>query len=137
MSPNAPDKKSKRKILPYNPKLKPIARELRNNMTHAETKLWNSLKQRQMMGFDFDRQRPIDQYIVDFYSKELMLAIEVDGRSHDDPKQYIKDQFRQQKLENLGVNILRFNDEEIASDVNGALDAIETWIKQNAGGQET
>ena len=51
-------------------------------MTLCEAILWKELKQKQMMGFDFDWQRPIDNYIVDFYCKDLMLAIEVDGASH-------------------------------------------------------
>jgi len=73
----------RRKILPYNPKLKPLAKALRKNMTLAEVLLWNKLKQKQMLKYDFDRQRPIDNYIVDFYCKDLMLAIEIDGSSHE------------------------------------------------------
>jgi len=69
----------KRKILPYNPKLKEYARRNRRNMLLPEVLLWNELKNGKMLGFDFDRQRPIDQFIVDFYCKDLMLAIEVDG----------------------------------------------------------
>ena len=55
----------RRKILPYNPKLKPLAKALRNDMTLSEVLLWNELKQKKMLGYDFDRQRPIDNYIVD------------------------------------------------------------------------
>ena len=72
----------RRKIIPYNPKLKEYARKLRKNSTFTEIMLWNYLKGKQMKGFDFDRQRPIDKYIVDFYCKDLQLAIEVDGESH-------------------------------------------------------
>lgn len=74
---------TRRRILPYNPILKQRAKELRANMTLSEVLLWNHLKNRQIHGFDFDRQRPIDQYIADFYCKDLILAIEVDGSSHD------------------------------------------------------
>ena len=52
-------------------------------MTLSEVLLWNELKQKKILGFDFDRQRPIDECIVDFYCKELMLAIEIDGASHN------------------------------------------------------
>ena len=52
-------------------------------MTIAEVMLWNSIKNKALLGFDFDRQRPIDNYIIDFYCKELKLAIEIDGGSHD------------------------------------------------------
>ena len=72
----------KRKIIPYNPKLKELARELRNNSTKAEIILWLKLKNKQLYGYDFHRQKPIDNYIVDFFCQELMLAIEVDGYSH-------------------------------------------------------
>ncbi len=65
----------KRKIIPYNPKLKPLAKALRKNMTFAEVLLWNELKNKQMLGYDFDRQRPIDNYIIDFYCKDLMLPL--------------------------------------------------------------
>lgn len=73
----------KSKIIPYNPKLKELAKSLRKNVTFSEVLLWNELKQKKMLGYDFDRQRPIEEYIVDFYSKDLMLAIEVDGDSHN------------------------------------------------------
>ena len=59
----------RRKILNYNPRLKELAKKLRKNMTLAEVLLWNELKQKKLLGFDFDRQRPIDEYIVDFYCK--------------------------------------------------------------------
>lgn len=67
------------KIIPYNKNLKYLARKLRKDMTFGEVLLWNELKDDKFWGFDFDRQRCIDNYIVDFYCKELMLAIEVDG----------------------------------------------------------
>ncbi|MGI9542140.1 MAG: endonuclease domain-containing protein, partial [Cyclobacteriaceae bacterium] len=72
---------ARRKIIPYNPKLKAIAKMLRKNMTLSEVLLWNELKQKQMLGHDFDRQRPINIFVVDFYCKDLRLAIEVDGDS--------------------------------------------------------
>jgi very-short-patch-repair endonuclease len=60
---------TRRKIIPYNPKLKKLAKTLRQNMTLSEVLLWNHLKQKKMCGYDFDRQRPIDEYIVDFIVK--------------------------------------------------------------------
>ena len=86
-----------RKILYYRPELKKRARKLRKNMTLAEVLLWKRLKGKQVMGYDFDRQRPIDKYIVDFYCKDLRLAIEIDGRSHDHKER--ADQRRQSALE--------------------------------------
>ena len=71
--------KIKRKIYPYNPKLKLLARKLRNNSTYAEVLLWNQLKNKKLNGYDFHRQKPIDNYILDFFCYDLMLGIEVDG----------------------------------------------------------
>ena len=73
----------KNEIIPYKPYLKKLARQLRLNSTLSEVLLWNELKQKKMHGYDFDRQKPIDDFIVDFYCKRLKLAIEIDGESHD------------------------------------------------------
>jgi len=118
----------RRKILPYNPKLKPLAKALRQNMTFSEVLLWNELKQKKMLEYDFDRQRPIDNYIVDFYCKDLMLAIEVDGISHDFEEVRDNDEIRQKRLEDLGVNFLRFDDREVKRDMANVLRTIEYWI---------
>jgi len=118
----------KRKIIPYNPKLKELVRKLRKNMTLSEVLLWNELKQKKMLGYDFDRQRPIDNYIVDFYCKDLQLAIEIDGLSHDFEDVYLYDKNRQKRLEDLGVNFIRFDDLEVKKDMINVLRTIETWI---------
>ena len=97
-------------------------------MTLAEVLLWNHLKRKQMRGYDFDRQRPIDEYIVDFYCKDLMLAIEIDGTSHDHTSSYARDMKRQQRLEALGVHVLRFRDEAVKQDIDNVLWGIEGWI---------
>ena len=118
------------RIIPYNPDLKQRARALRKNMTHAEVLLWTKLKGKQMCGYDFDRQRAIDEYIVDFYCKELSLAIKVDGWSH--ALKGARDVARQQRLESLGVRFLRFSEQEVVSDLQLVADQIEMWIRQNA-----
>ena len=84
------------------------------------------------MGFDFDRQRPIDNYIVDFYCKELQLAIEIDGDSHDFEDVQINDKRRQGRLESLGVNFLRFDDLEIKTNIDWVIVEILNWIERNA-----
>ncbi len=100
----------------YNKNLKKYARELRNNMTRAEKRIWYELLcNRQVKGYKFLRQRPIDQYIVDFFCKELMLIIEIDGKSHFYEEAYFKDQKRQHKLESLGYHFIRFSDYEVLS----------------------
>ncbi len=119
-----------RKIIPYNPKLKERARELRRNMTKAEIRLWKAIKGKQILDYDFDRQRPIIEYIVDFYCKKLNLAIEVDGFTHDLKEE--KDRRRQERLEALGVRFLRFWDSEVKNDLAGCLDRLRAWILENA-----
>lgn len=121
----------KHKILPYNSELKDLARQLRKNMTLAEVLLWKKLRSKQMLGCDFDRQRPIDKYIVDFFCKELMLAIEIDGSSHDRDDIHNNDVKRQKDLELLGVRFLRFKDSEVKKSMNEVLRVIQFWIEDN------
>ena len=97
-------------------------------MTFAEVLLWNELKQKKVCGYDFDRQRPIHNYIVDFYCKDLMLAIEVDGISHYSEGAFESDRIRQSEIEDLGVSFLRFDDEEVRHDMENVLRSIEGWI---------
>ena len=120
----------RRTIFPYNPHLKERARQLRQQMTRTEVILWKHLQRKQLSGYDFDRQRPIDEYIVDFFRKELMLAIEVDGVTHDNAPAQERDQLRQQKLEALGVRVLRFRDEDVLQNLEGVLGAIRQWIEE-------
>lgn len=118
-------------LIPYNPKLKERARQLRKNMTLSEVLLWNRLKGGQMRGLDFDRQRPLDEFIVDFYCKRLKLAIEIDGASHDGKEE--KDARRQKRLESYGVRFLRFRDDDVKRDVEGVVRRIENWVSENGG----
>ena len=115
-------------FLPYNPRLKQIARQLRQNMTRSEILLWQCLKNKQMHGYDFDRQRPIDEYVVDFYCKQLGLAIEIDGASHDGDEAQEQDRYRQARLEAIGVRFLRFRDEDVRYQLDDVLRAIEIWV---------
>ncbi|HAP36236.1 MAG TPA: DNA methylase [Bacteroidetes bacterium] len=119
----------KRKIIPYNPKLKEVARILRNNSTLGEVLLWKKLRNKQMLGFDFHRQKPIDQFIVDFYCNELSLAIEIDGNSHATEEAIQKDKTRQEHLEALGVKFLRFTETEVQNYMRNVLAVIEEWIR--------
>ena len=119
----------------YNPGLKDRARALRKNMTRAEVLLWTKLKGKQMCGYDFDRQRPLDEYIVDFYCKELRLAIEIDGWSH--AVKGVRDVARQKRLEGLGVRFLRFTEQEVVAGLQPVADQIETWIQPQRAGEPT
>jgi len=117
-----------RRIIPYKSHLKELARQLRNNSTLSEVLLWNQLKGKQMMEYDFHRQKPIDKYIVDFFCHELMLAIEIDGSSHDMKEEI--DVYRQKRLELLGVRFLRFDDRDVRKNLGGILEAIREWIAE-------
>ena len=119
----------RRKIIPYNPKLKEYARKLRKNSTYTEVQIWNYLKKKQLRGYDFDRQKPIDNYIVDFYCKDLLLAIEIDGESHYGNTD--KDKRKDKKLNELGVTVLRFDDLDVVHKLDKVLEKIEEWIVAN------
>jgi very-short-patch-repair endonuclease len=118
----------RREIIGYERYLKELARKLRQNMTLGEVLLWQCLKRKQMRGYDFDRQRPIDRYIVDFYCKDLKLAIEIDGSSHDGEEAKVNDDIRQERLESLGVRFLRFTDADVKRNMEMVVDSIELWI---------
>ena len=83
-----------------------------------------------MRGFDFDRQKPIDNYIIDFYCKDLKLAIEIDGESHYG-KEY-KDKIRDKRLNKFGITVLRFDDLDVRYKLEQILQTIERWIDENA-----
>jgi very-short-patch-repair endonuclease len=120
---------SKRIIIPYEKHLKELAQDLRNNSTLSEILLWNCLKKKQMMGYDFHRQKPLDRFIVDFFCHELMLAIEIDGDSHDLKEE--EDVYRQKRLEAIGVRFLRFDDRDVKNNIKKVLQTIKEWINQN------
>jgi very-short-patch-repair endonuclease len=120
-----------RKIIPYNPKLKQLARQLRNNSTKSEVILWNYLKGNQLKGFDFHRQKPITNYIVDFFCSDLLLAIEIDGESHYGNEK--KDSIRQTEIETLGITFLRFEEIEIYYNLDNVIKKIEKWIDERVG----
>lgn len=117
----------KNKIIPYNPKLKEYARELRKNGTLSEVLLWQKIKKK-AYGVEFHRQVPISEFIVDFHCHELQLAIEIDGSSHDNKYEY--DCRRQNVLEKLGVHFLRFSDADVKRDMFSVLLVIEETVQK-------
>src|SRR5690606_33966567 len=118
----------RRKIIPYNPKLKQLARNLRNNSTQSEIRLWECLKGKQMLGYDFHRQKPLLSFIADFYCYELELVIELDGYSHQFDEVIQNDKKKQMELEELGLKIIRFDDSEVMNEIDNVLAAIEVYI---------
>ncbi|RBQ04613.1 endonuclease domain-containing protein [Pedobacter miscanthi] len=114
----------------YNRKLKTFARAHRNDGTKAEIRMWcELLRNKKMLGYSFLRQRPIADYIADFFSKDLKLVIEVDGLSHQLEGQFEKDQIREKVLRMLGFNILRFTDDEVMHDIENVDRTIKHYIE--------
>lgn len=118
------------KIIPYSSSLKEKARELRKNSTLSEVLFWKEIQNKKLR-FQFHRQVPLDEYIVDFYCHELMLAIEIDGSSHDSEEAIAHDQYRQKKLESFGVRFLRFDDLEVKKDMANVLRTLEKWLEEH------
>jgi len=116
-----------RRIVPYNPILKERAKKLKKQSTLSEILLWNKIKSKQILGYDFHRQKPIDNYIVDFFCVELMLAIEIDGATHFDKLDY--DQKRENKLNQLGITVLRFGDIQVKKNIESVVLEIKEWIE--------
>jgi len=113
----------------YNPRLKQLARELRRNSTLSEVLLWQRLRGGQMLGYDFHRQKPIGEYIVDFFCPKLGLIIEIDGESHAEKTKL--DRRRQEELESLGFHVLRFWDFDVKRNMEAVLAAIQDWIVEH------
>jgi len=120
----------------YNLKLKNFARSNRKDMTKAEACLWKYLLSgRQLMGYRFNRQRPVGNYIADFLCKELMLIIEVDGITHQFEEVNKKDIVREKALKEIGFTIIRFDDNEVLCDMANVertlIHHIETYNNDN------
>ncbi|MGD0591492.1 MAG: DUF559 domain-containing protein [Bacteroidota bacterium] len=111
----------------YNPRLKQIARKLRKDMTLSEILLWQHIKGKQLLGYDFHRQKPIDEYVVDFYCPRLKLVLEIDGDSHEGKEE--EDKIRQEKMESLGLTVLRFWDWDVKDNVDGIVEHLREWIE--------
>lgn len=115
----------------YNSKLKTFARDHRNDSTKAEIRIWcELLRNKKMLGYSFLRQRPIGNYIADFFSKDLKLVIEVDGLSHEREGQFEKDKARELNLNALGFHVLRFNDDEVMNDIENVNMTIQHFIAE-------
>jgi very-short-patch-repair endonuclease len=103
-------------------------RKLRNNMTHAEVILWNCIRRNQIHGVRFRRQFSIKEFIVDFYSPELMLVIEVDGPTHCSDEEVEYDKCRQSELEKSSLRILRFTNDDVYNNITGVVGEISKVV---------
>lgn len=105
-----------------------FARELRQKPTEAESLLWRHLRNRHCAGFKFRRQYVIDNFIVDFYCPAARLAIEVDGGGHAESKQELYDEYRTGVLQEYGVRVLRFWNDEVLRQIDAVMDEIHQAV---------
>lgn len=118
--------------LPFNPALKERARALRKAGNLSEVLLWNQLKQGQLMGLDFDRQKIIGNYIVDFYCAEMKTIVEVDGSSHADKADY--DAQRDAYLSGLGLRVIHVQDKDVKQNLAGVMALLKQSFPSAGGG---
>jgi very-short-patch-repair endonuclease len=117
--------------LPYNPKLKALLNEKRKAGILSEVIFWKQVRAKSFHHIDFDRQRIIGNYIVDFYVKKLGLIVEIDGWSHDVKKDY--DEIRQKYLESLGLKIFRVTDFDVKNNLSVVMKDLENFVVENYG----
>jgi len=115
-------------MLPFNSDLKVFSRELRNHMTQAERLLWYRLKNDQLQGLRFYRQKIIGNYIVDFYCHQAKVVIELDGGQHYLEDKQPKDEIRDKFLNDQGLRVLRFSNMDILKNLDGVIQAIATGV---------
>ncbi|GAA5556749.1 uncharacterized protein HI_1162 [Acinetobacter schindleri] len=109
---------------PYNKKLKQASRDLRNNMTDAEKLLWSKLRNKQILALQFYRQKPILNYIVDFYCPAANLVIECDGSQHFTNEGLEADRIRDEALAELGLKVLRFDNGQVMTRLDNVVEVI-------------
>lgn len=102
-----------------------IAKELRQNMTPSEKKLWKVLRNRKFLNLKFRRQHPISEYIVDFYCPEKKQIIELDGGIHNIPEEKENDEIRENELEKFGLKMVRFKNNEVLEHLDKVLTKLE------------
>jgi very-short-patch-repair endonuclease len=116
-------------MLPYNPNLKHLARQLRATMTDAERRVWQAIRKRQLNGFQFYRQKNIGTYIVDFFCPKAALVIELDGGQHYSDEGMLADRKRDEYLKRLGLRVVRFSDREVFEELEGVLERVMMYLE--------
>jgi very-short-patch-repair endonuclease len=114
-------------ILPYTREARELASQLRKNMTASEKIFWSAVK-KSKLGVVMRRQMPILEYVVDFYVKEIGLAIEIDGSIHNE--NILEDGMRQARIEKLGVQFIRFTNYQINNQLSDVIAELKFMIKE-------
>jgi len=118
------------RFVPYKSNLKARAQELRKNATPAERRFWSAWKQTQQhQEHTLTRQKPLDNYIADFYCANLKLVIEIDGASHYTPEAQEYDARRTLVLQKYKLNVLRFTNDEVEKNIEGVMERIFSYIE--------
>ena len=114
--------------IPYHKNLVEKARANRTNPTAAEKRMWYEiLGNRKFRGLKFTRQKPLDKYIVDFYCSKLLLAIEIDGDSHTEQKEY--DRLRTERLGKYGITVIRYINSEVMKNLSGVFEDLNEKVE--------
>ncbi len=116
-------------MLPFNKNLKPLARNLRSTMTDAERLVWSKIRRKQIIGFQFYRQKNIGHYILDFYCPKGNIILEIDGGQHYTTEGMKKDMERDQYFNSLGFTVLRFSDLDVLKNIDGVIENIYEHLK--------
>ena len=117
---------------PYNKNLKQPSRDLRNNMTDAEKLLWSRLRNKQILGLQFYRQKPILNFNVDFYCPSANLVVECDGSQHFTDEGLETDRVRDEALAELGLVVLRFDNGQVMEEIDAVVEFIYQFIQQES-----
>ena len=111
-------------MLLYNRNLKSLSRQLRANFTDAEKLLWSKIRKKQIKNYQFFRQKPIGNYIVDFYCNAAKLVIEIDGGQHYEDENARNDKIRESFLEKQGLRIMRFTNLDVLKNIENVVEKI-------------
>ncbi len=114
--------------LRYAQYLKTSGRQLRSNLTDAEKLLWSKIRKRQTKGYQFNRQKPVGDYIVDFYCDKARLVMEIDGGQHYEERNIEADRKREKFLKSLGLRIMRFTNLDVLQNIDSVVEKIRKEI---------
>jgi very-short-patch-repair endonuclease len=116
-------------VIPYNRNLKEASRNLRGNLTEAERCLWERIKLKHL-SFCFYRQKPIGNYIVDFYCPKARLVMKIDGGRHFSGDEVDNDNFRDKYMRSLGLTTLRFSNSEVLTNTDKIAEMIFDYFSK-------
>jgi len=117
-------------IMTSNKNLQFFSKQLRNNMTDSEIALWSRLRKKQILNIQFYRQKPIGNYIVDFYAPAIKLVVEIDGSQHYEVVGKLADEKRDTFLKEQGLNVMRFDSAQVLRELEHVVDYIYNYAER-------